>query len=43
LRQPGPLQVDRLQLYKIFNVRMHSSTEVYAIGRLIRKRRAGIV
>ena len=41
LRQPGPLQVDCLQLCKIFNVCVHPSTEVYAISRLIRKWRRG--
>ena len=43
LRQPCSLQVDCLQLYKIFNVCAHPSREVYAIGRLTRKRQAGIL
>lgn len=32
LSQPGPLQVDCLQLYKIFNGCAHPSREVYAIA-----------
>lgn len=35
--EAGTLQIDFLQLYEIFNVRLHPWDEVYGIGRLLRK------
>jgi hypothetical protein len=33
--QPGALQIHRLQLYEVFNVRLHPCYEVYGIYRLL--------
>jgi len=37
LRQPGTLQIHSLQLYEVFNVRLHPCQEVYVMYRLFRK------
>ena len=39
--QAGTLQVDVLQLYEIFNLRLHPCYEVYVIHRVLRKQGTG--
>jgi hypothetical protein len=41
--EAGTLQIDALQLYEVFNVRLHPCYEVYGICRLLRKWGGGIL